>query len=173
MTAAVLQSHIAGRWLGAKPAQQLRSAVNGQPVASTHAEAIDFGEAVHYARNTGLPNLLKLDFQQRAAILRALAKYINDNKEALYAVSSHTGATRNDGWIDIFVACDSTPSLLFMNNRDGTFREEGVTRGVALSDDGMEQAGMGVGIGDYNLDGHLDLFRGHAKLLIDIARPEP
>jgi hypothetical protein len=66
-----------------------------------------------------------------------------------------------DGWTDIFVACDSTPSLLFMNNRDGTFREEGVLRGVALSDDGMEQAGMGVGVGDYDLDGHLDLFKTH------------
>ena len=41
-----------------------------------------------------------------------------------------------DGWPDIYVACDSTPSLLFMNNRDGTFQEEGVLRGVALSDDG-------------------------------------
>jgi enediyne biosynthesis protein E4 len=66
-----------------------------------------------------------------------------------------------DGWPDILVACDSTPTLLFMNNHDGTFREEGVTRGVALSDDGMEQAGMGVGVGDYNLDGHLDLFKTH------------
>ncbi len=66
-----------------------------------------------------------------------------------------------DGWTDIFVACDSTPSLLFMNNHDGTFREEGVVRGVALSDDGMEQAGMGVGVGDYDLDGHLDLFKTH------------
>ena len=66
-----------------------------------------------------------------------------------------------DGWTDIFVACDSTPSLLFMNNHDGTFREEGVLRGVALSDDGMEQAGMGVGLGDYDLDGHLDLFKTH------------
>lgn len=66
-----------------------------------------------------------------------------------------------DGWPDIFVACDSTPSLLFMNNHDGTFREEGVVRGVALSDDGVEQAGMGVGVGDYDLDGHLDLFKTH------------
>jgi hypothetical protein len=66
-----------------------------------------------------------------------------------------------DGWPDIFVACDSTPSLLFMNNHDGTFREEGIVRGVSLSDDGMEQAGMGVGIGDYDLDGHLDLFKTH------------
>jgi len=66
-----------------------------------------------------------------------------------------------DGWADIFVACDSTPSLLFMNNHDGRFREEGVLRGLALSDDGMEQAGMGVGVGDYDLDGHLDLFKTH------------
>lgn len=66
-----------------------------------------------------------------------------------------------DGWTDIYVACDSTPSLLFMNNHDGTFREEGVLRGVALSDDGEEQAGMGVGIGDYALEGHLDLFKTH------------
>lgn len=66
-----------------------------------------------------------------------------------------------DGWPDIYVACDSTPSLLFMNNHDGTFREEGLVRGLALSEDGMEQAGMGIGIGDYDLDGHLDLFKTH------------
>ena len=66
-----------------------------------------------------------------------------------------------DGWTDIYVACDSTPSLLFMNNHDGTFREEGVLRGVALSDDGEQQAGMGVGIGDYALEQHLDLFKTH------------
>jgi enediyne biosynthesis protein E4 len=66
-----------------------------------------------------------------------------------------------DGWPDIYVACDSTPSLLFMNNHDGTFREEGVVRGVALSEDGQEQAGMGIGVGDYDLDGHLDLFKTH------------
>ena len=48
-----------------------------------------------------------------------------------------------------------------MNNHDGTFREEGILRGVALSDDGLEQAGMGVGINDYDLDGHLDLFKTH------------
>ena len=78
-----------------------------------------------------------------------------------YGMTVVTADFDEDGWPDIFVACDSTPSLLFMNNRDGTFREEGVTRGVALSDDGMEQAGMGVGIGDYNLDGHLDLFKTH------------
>jgi len=67
----------------------------------------------------------------------------------------------NDGWQDIYVACDSTPALLFMNNHDGTFREEGLERGGALSEDGMEQAGMGLGIGDYDLDGNLDILKGH------------
>jgi hypothetical protein len=59
----------------------------------------------------------------------------------------------NDGWPDIYVACDSTPSWLFRNQQDGTFRQEGLERGVALSEDGLEQAGMGVGVGDYDLDG--------------------
>ncbi len=67
----------------------------------------------------------------------------------------------HDGWPDIYVACDSTSSLLFMNNRDGTFREEGLMRGVALNEDGTEQAGMGIGVGDYSLSGSLDIFKTH------------
>jgi len=59
------------------------------------------------------------------------------------------------------VACDSTPSRLYMNNRDGTFREEGIVRGVGLNDNGEEQSGMGVGIGDFRLSGHLDLLKTH------------
>ena len=78
-----------------------------------------------------------------------------------YGMTAVAADFDEDGWPDIYVACDSTPSLLLMNNHDGTFREEGVLRGVALSEDGMEQAGMGVGVGDYDLDGHLDLFKTH------------
>ena len=67
----------------------------------------------------------------------------------------------NDGWPDIYVACDSTPSFFFRNNHDGTFTESGLIRGVALNEDGNPQAGMGLGIGDYNLDGSLDIFKTH------------
>ena len=100
-TTPTLQSFIAGHWIGQQGAQLLRSAVNGRPVAQTHAEALDFGEAVAYARGTGLPALMAMDFQQRAERLKALAKYLGEHKEELYAISAHSGATRADSWIDI------------------------------------------------------------------------
>ena len=78
-----------------------------------------------------------------------------------YSLTALTADLDEDGWPDIFVACDSGASLMLMNQHNGTFRDEGIERGAALSDDGQEQAGMGVGIGDYDLDGHLDLFKGH------------
>lgn len=65
----------------------------------------------------------------------------------------------DDGWPDIFVANDSTPNLFFRNNRDGTFVEEGLLSGLALSGNGREQAGMGVDAGDINGDGRLDLIQ--------------
>jgi hypothetical protein len=78
-----------------------------------------------------------------------------------YALTAVAADFDEDGWPDIFVASDSTPSLLFMNQHDGTFREEGLARGVAVSGEGAEYAGMGVGVGDCSLDGHLDLFKTH------------
>jgi hypothetical protein len=92
------------------------------------------------------------DVTQKAGIAKAAGTY------GLTVVAADFD---EDGWPDIYVACDSTPSLLFINNRDGTFSEEGTLRGVAVNSDGMEQAGMGVGVGDYDLDGHLDVFKTH------------
>lgn len=69
----------------------------------------------------------------------------------------------DDGWPDIYVACDTSASLLFRNRHDGTFEEVGLLSGTALSEDGIEQSGMGVGIGDVGLTGRLDIFKTHFR----------
>ena len=76
-----------------------------------------------------------------------------------YGLTAVAADFDNDGWPDIYVACDSTPSFLFLNNHDGTFKESGLEMGVALNEDGQEQAGMGLGVGDFNLDGQLDILQ--------------
>jgi hypothetical protein len=63
----------------------------------------------------------------------------------------------NDGWPDVYVANDSRASLLFHNERDGTFKERGLLAGAALTADGRAQAGMGVAAADYDRDGWLDI----------------
>ncbi|SPE25533.1 ASPIC/UnbV domain protein [Acidobacteriia bacterium SbA2] len=78
-----------------------------------------------------------------------------------YGFTAVTFDADEDGWPDIFVACDATPSLLLLNNHDGTFREEAMLRGVAVSRDGNLMGGMGVAVGDYDLDGHLDILKTH------------
>ncbi|HLH02500.1 MAG TPA: CRTAC1 family protein [Bryobacteraceae bacterium] len=78
-----------------------------------------------------------------------------------YCMTTVAADFDNDGWPDIYIACDSTPSFLLKNNHDGTFTDIGLESGVALNEDGMEQAGMGLGIGDYNLDGSLDILKTH------------
>jgi len=98
---AVLQSLIADRWIGTREGARLASAIDGSLIHHAHADEIDFGQALDHARKTGGPALVALDFQQRAARLKALAAYLNGRKEELYAISRHTGATRSDGWVDI------------------------------------------------------------------------
>ena len=87
------------------------------------------------------------------------AKAHIDKTDGHYAFSVSTFDFDEDGWPDIFVACDSTPSILYRNNHDGTFTDVAVTAGAAFNEDGREQAGMGSTIGDYNGDGHLDIFK--------------
>ena len=82
-----------------------------------------------------------------------------DLTEGHYAFSVSTFDFDDDGWPDIYVACDSTASILYHNNRDGTFTDVGVTAGAAFNEDGREQAGMGSTIGDFNGDGRLDIFK--------------
>ena len=64
----------------------------------------------------------------------------------------------NDGDQDLYVANDSMGNFLFMNNGDGSFQEVGLLSSVAYDEDGKEQAGMGVAAGDYDRDGHFDLY---------------
>ena len=80
-----------------------------------------------------------------------------------YPLTAAAADFDGDGWPDIYVACDTSPSLLFRNNHDGTFTERGLESGVSLSEDGKEQAGMGLGIGDFEPDGYLDIFKTHFR----------
>jgi hypothetical protein len=87
------------------------------------------------------------------------AKSHIDQADGHYSLSVSTLDYDNDGWPDIFVACDSTASILYHNNRDATFTDVAITAGAAYNDDGRAQAGMGSTVADYNGDGHLDIFK--------------
>jgi len=76
-----------------------------------------------------------------------------------YGMGAAAADFDNDGWPDIYVACDTAPSLLYRNNKDGTFREVGVPAGCAFDGEGAALAGMGVGVGDFDGDGWLDIVR--------------
>src|SRR5437773_7668603 len=76
-----------------------------------------------------------------------------------YGMGAASADFDNDGWPDIYVACDSAPSLLYRNNRDGSFREIGHSAGCALDEDGVALSGMCVAVGDYDGDGWLDIAR--------------
>jgi hypothetical protein len=92
------------------------------------------------------------DVSERAGILKPGPRY---------AITGVSYDFDNDNWPDIYVAVDSEPSILFRNNHDGTFEDVGVVAGVAYNEDGREQAGMGIGVADYDADGWLDIFKTH------------
>jgi hypothetical protein len=90
------------------------------------------------------------DVSERSGITRA---------NGTYALGVSTLDFNNDGWVDLYVANDSNPSALYINNKDGTFKDVGVAAGCAYSQDGKPQAGMGVAAGDYDRNGTIDLFK--------------
>lgn len=79
--------------------------------------------------------------------------------KGIYAFTPIAADLNGDGWTDVYIACDTTPSILLRNNQDGTFTDIGAEAGVAFSEHGFEQAGMGVGVGDFDNDGRLDLVK--------------
>jgi len=76
-----------------------------------------------------------------------------------YALSCAAADLDGDGWPDIYVANDSTSATFYVNQKDGTFKDQAIEAGVAYSPDGKPQAGMGVSVGDYNRDGLPDIVK--------------
>ena len=82
---------------------------------------------------------------------------VRDDKK-YYGLGVVWGDYDNDGWLDLFVANDSTPNYLYHNEKNGTFKEVGFEQGVSYGESGGEQGSMGVAYGDFNLDGMFDFF---------------
>ncbi|APG85526.1 phenylacetic acid degradation bifunctional protein PaaZ [Sinorhizobium americanum] len=97
-----LESYVGGVWTrGAKDGVALLDAATGAPVALIDSSGIDFAAALAYGREKAGPALRRMSFHERAAMLKALAQALMDRKEEFYALSTATGATRTDSWIDI------------------------------------------------------------------------
>ena len=97
-----LQNYAEDRWVaGAGGMAELRSAIDGEVVALTSSQGLDFAAMLRHAREQGGPALRKLTFHQRALMLKALAEALTAKKDALYELSYNTGATKADSWIDI------------------------------------------------------------------------
>ncbi|OMH25537.1 phenylacetic acid degradation bifunctional protein PaaZ [Motiliproteus sp. MSK22-1] len=97
-----IQSYIAGQWTdGQDQGVEVFNAVNGDSVGWVSSSGIDFTQPLAHARSQGGPALRKLSFHDRANRLKALAQHLLAKKEEFYRISSWTGATRIDSWIDI------------------------------------------------------------------------
>ncbi|MDJ0939922.1 MAG: phenylacetic acid degradation bifunctional protein PaaZ [Woeseiaceae bacterium] len=104
------------RWIeGDGDGKPLASAVDGETVANITSAGLDFGAMLEHARSVGGTNLRQLTFHERGEMLKALAKYLMDRKSEFYGLSTRTGATRADSWIDI----DGGISTLFVFSSKG------------------------------------------------------
>ena len=83
------------------------------------------------------------------------------NKNKYFGLAAVWADVNDDGKLDLFVANDATPNLLFVNQGDGTFKEMGFASGLAVNADGTEGANMGIDIADYDNDGRLDAYVTH------------
>ena len=91
-----------GAWVtSAEDGVPLRSAVNGDVIAEASSAGLDYGAMVGYARQKGGAALRKMTFHDRAFMIKALAQYLMEHKKEFYELSTQTGATRKDSWIDI------------------------------------------------------------------------
>jgi len=106
-----LQSFVAGEWrAGVSAGVALRDATTGEVIATASADGLDTQLMLAHAREVGGPNLRRLTFHERAALLKSLARFLSERKDEFYALSYATGATKSDSWIDI----DGGISTLFV-----------------------------------------------------------
>ncbi len=111
-----LGNFVRDQWIdGDGDGRALLSAVDGRPLANITSDGLDFGSMLTHARSVGGPALRKMTFHERGEMLKALAKYLMERKKELYALSTDTGATRADSWIDI----DGGISTLFVFSSKG------------------------------------------------------
>lgn len=97
-----LKNYAEGKWVTAKKeGDVLHNAITGDAIFTASSEGLDFGSMMDYARKVGGPALRKLTFHQRGRMLKALAMHLMERKEYFYKISSYTGATRTDSWVDI------------------------------------------------------------------------
>jgi len=94
-------SYAQGNWITEGTETDLKSAVTGEPIASLVEADLDYKAMCEYARSVGGPKLREMTIHQRAFKIKFLAKYLIERKEEFYKLSTHTGATRQDSWIDI------------------------------------------------------------------------
>ncbi len=110
----------------------------------------------------GLPTDVNLLFHNEGRGFRDVSEVSGIAKvTGRYAMTAAAADLDGDGWTDIYVACDTTPAILYRNNRDGSFTDVALASGAGLSQLGSEQAGMGLGVGDFDGDGVLDLLKTH------------
>ena len=101
MSVKQLKNYAEGKWIAAKYGDQLFNAITGDAIYTASSQGLDFGAMMNYARKVGGPALRKLTFHQRGRMLKALAMYLMERKDYFYQISSYTGATKVDSWIDI------------------------------------------------------------------------
>lgn len=131
MKSARLGNYAMGEWVqGSGKAAELVHAVTGETIGEASSGGLDFKGMAEYARRVGGPKLRALTFHRRAALLKALARHLLEHKDAFYAVSAATGATRSDSWVDIEGGIGTLFAYSSRGRRefpDETFHVEGPT----------------------------------------------
>jgi len=137
-----LESFVAGKWrAGNGHGIALRDATTGEVIANATAEGLDARSMLEYARAVGGANLRRLTFHERAALLKALAKFLTEHKDEFYQLSYATGATKGDSWIDI----DGGISTLFVYASKGTRELPNARVYIDGGTEGLSKTGTFVG----------------------------